>query len=357
MKILILDDGIPGNTNQSVGVAEATGYEFHILPVNLKGLSYKLPGRKGSTKIASKLIGSLLKVNAYRWADFVLKISSKTDIPAEKFDIVISAGSFLAPINLVISRKVGAKAISIMTPEMTPLKQFDLLIVPVHDTLRYPFLAKLQNLFVTIGAPNRINADLLKSAMSKMLNKIKIPETPKIGVIIGGNDQNYFIDIEWARKLLSLLKMLAERKFVFFLTTSRRTPANVVHFLKEKTNIDNFVYREFPGISPDSHYFGILGICDILFVTEDSITMMSEVCSTGKPVIILGTGRKKRNIVFDTTIETLVKNKYCLHVPVDKFEQIPDILLKISNENPFPILEDSKQCAKRIIELVNQEGS
>ncbi|HOK79247.1 MAG TPA: ELM1/GtrOC1 family putative glycosyltransferase [bacterium] len=354
MDILVLDDGIPGNTNQSVGVAEATGYKFHILRVKFKGPSYKLPGRKGSTKIVTKIIAFLLKVRAYKLAEMIFRIFSKTNIPAKKFDIVISAGSFLAPVNLIISRKLAARSICIMTPETVPLKQFDLLIVPVHDVVRYPFLAKFKNTLVTIGAPNRVNADLLKSAKSKMLNKIKIPEKTKIGIIIGGNDQNYYIDTEWANKLLSVLKMLAEKDFAFFLTTSRRTPESIVYFLKETTNIQNFVYREFPGISFDSHYFGILAICDILFVTEDSITMMSEACSTGKPVIVLGTGRKRKKIVFDTTIETLVKNKYCLYISADEFEKIPEFLLKISNLRTFSILDDSTQCAKKIINLVNQ---
>ncbi|MGC9066102.1 MAG: ELM1/GtrOC1 family putative glycosyltransferase [Candidatus Ratteibacteria bacterium] len=357
MKILVLDDGIPGNTNQSVGVAEATGYQFHILSVKFKGPSYKLPRRKGSTKIASKIIGELLKFRTHRCAEMFFRIFSKTKIPKEKFDIVISAGSFLAPVNLIIARKLCARSICIMTPETVPLKQFDLLIVPIHDIVRYPFLTKLKNIFVTTGAPNRVNARLLECAKSTMLNELKIPEKSKIGVIIGGNDQNYVMDIVWANKLLSLLKMLAEKGFVFFLTTSRRTPVNVVYFLKEETVGENFVYREFPGISSDSHYFGILATCDILFVTEDSITMMSEVCSTGKPVIVLGTGRKRKKIVFDTTIETLVKNKHCVYISADEFEKIPEILLEISNVRTFPILNDSRQCAKKIINLVNQARS
>ncbi len=356
MKTLVLDDGIPGNTNQSIGIAESLQINFDVLNIKFRGPTYRLPGRKGSIKVAPKIIGFLLCLKAYKLADFVYRLLSVTDVNEQKYDTVISAGSFLAPINLLISKKFGAKSVCIMTPEGVPLKNFDILFVPLHDFIRYPQIKKLKNVVPTIGAPNRITSHLLEKSREKLMEKIKIPDnTIKIGLIIGGNDQNYSIDVDWAKELLKTLQKLKETDFSYLLTVSRRTPQDVAGFLWNNSMKPNFVYREFPGVKPGQHYFGILSVCDILFVTEDSITMISETCSTGKPVIVLGVKRKKnRRTVFDTTISKLVEGGYCVYVQKEDLEKIPELLKTMLRKGFFPVLNESEKCAEKIAELLNK---
>lgn len=358
MKILVLDDGIQGNTNQSLGVAEALQQSFDIFQVQFGGISYRLPGRKGKTKLIPKIAGLLLRFGAYKCAYALCKFSSITDLPENNYDIVISAGSFLAPLNLVISKKINSKSICIMTPEGVPLKEFDLLIVPYHDSLRYPILENLGNVFFTIGAPNRINPSLLERSKRKLAVEICIPEKSiKVGIIIGGSDQNYIVDVDWTKKLFAHINKLSAAGFVFLLTTSRRTPFDVVNFVIENANTSNFVYTEFPGTKQGSHYFGMLAICDILLVSEDSITMVSEACSTGKAVIVLGVKRrKKRKPVFDATIARLVKDGYCYYIDGDSLDKIPEMLKKALETKSFPSLNESRKCAEKIIELMRPAG-
>ncbi|MCX7705780.1 MAG: mitochondrial fission ELM1 family protein [bacterium] len=359
MKILVLDDGIKGNTNQSIGIAEALCQNFDVLKLQFKGPSYILPKRKGRIKIVPKVIGLLLSLNFYALAFVLIKFFSKQDIPKEHYDLVISAGSLLAPVNLVISKRLKSKSICIMTPEGSPIKKFDLLLVPLHDSLRYSYLKKLRNVFFTIGAPNRVTSSLLEESRKKLAREIYIPEHQiKVAIIIGGNDQNYYIDIDWTKNLFRYIKKLTNEKYIFFLTVSRRTPTNVVNFLFDSTNTSAFLYREFPGTKQNSHYFGILAVCDIFFVTEDSVTMLSEVCSTGKPVIVVGVKRrKKKKLIFDATIENLVKNGYCAYIPVNKFNELTEVLELMLEKKSFPILNESKRCAEKIAELLNSKES
>lgn len=360
MKILILDDGFPGNTNQSLGIVEALECTFHIFPVEFYGPSYKLPGRKGKIKIIPKIIGLFLYLRLYNIAYIFYKIFSKNPIPKNSYDIVISTGSFLSPINLLISKKINAKSICIMTPEYCPKKKFDILFIPFHDYFRYSEIKKLKNVYLTIGAPNRITPSTLEKAKEKILKEIQIPvNSLKAGILIGGNDQNYLIDITWAKNLLNILNNLATKNFVFLLTVSRRTPEVVSDFFYNKLTDAKFIYREFPGIKPGTHYFGILSISDIIFVTEDSINMISEACSTGKPVIILGVGRRRKmkKIIFDITISKLVKDGYCIYIPLNEFSKIPSFVEKILKKKTFPVLNESKKCAQKIMELMNQKES
>jgi len=113
--------------------------------------------------------------------------------------------------------------------------------------------------------------------------------------LIGGNDQNYKIDIEWCEKFFSQLKKFKD-KYDIILTTSKRTDFNVVNFLKEKLKeFENLRYFEILQETKISHYKGILRLSDIIFVTEDSINMIFVSLTSGKPVIVMGVMRKRKN--------------------------------------------------------------
>lgn len=350
MKILILDDGNTGNLTQSLGIAENLSGDIEILRVILKGPSYFLPKRKGTYKLASKIIGLFLFLNAVRVADFFLKIFSNIKIN-KRFDIVISTGSYLASVNAILSRTKKIFSVCILTPEGTPLKFFNVIFVPKHDVLKHPRLKKNKNIITTIAAPNRINQSLLTQWSIRLSQKVNVSGgIYKPGIIIGGNDQNYFIDKQFIGKVFDYLyNNLKNGKMGFFLTTSRRTPLDVVYQLKEKIrNNPSFIYCEFPGISRESFYFGILGLSDILLVTEDSVNMISECCSTGKPVLILEVKRRKnKKIYFDETIKELVRKNYCVYLSYKDLHLLPEKIMDCMVKK-FNRLNEAQTCAEII---------
>ena len=66
-------------------------------------------------------------------------------------------------------------------------------------------------------------------------------------------------------------------------TSSRRTGKENTDALKSAlTGAPAFVW-DGEGENP---YFGILGLCDYLVVTADSVNMISEACASGRPVYI-----------------------------------------------------------------------
>ena len=76
------------------------------------------------------------------------------------------------------------------------------------------------------------------------------------------------------------------------LTTSRRTSAPVERFLKghlaEQRACKFFVIANED--NPPYAAGGMMGIADLLIVTEDSLAMISEAVGTGKRVIVLSLG-------------------------------------------------------------------
>ncbi len=369
-RILVLDDGIKGNFNQAYGIADSfPEADIKTLRVQLRGPSYRLPGRKGTYPVVSKLLALLCCLRLWKPGKMLLELSlvpvvhrmkPETVIPPfEKggrggFDLIISAGSVLAPVNLLLAKETGAKSVNVMVPSMLPLYLFDYSVIPYHDYIRLKRRDKIKNLIVTLGAPNCITDETLKAEKERLKTFIRIPDGKKsLGVIIGGNDQNYSISVRYIKTLIDALKILEDR-YIFLFTTSRRTPEKSVLFLQNelKKTLKNVVYSEFPGYSTSSNYPGMLALCDYILVTEDSINMISEVVSVGVPVVILGVERKtSRKLLFDYTIEKFVEKGYAEYLSINHLDKIPEKLETIKNI-PFKKLNEAEECARKILKTL-----
>ena len=352
MKILVLDDGFKGNFNQASGIAQAfPSAIIKILKVKLKGPSYYLPSRKGSYPIASKVLSVLCILRAWKSGRIILKLLlTEKWVWKEHFDMIISAGSVLAPVNLIISKDKKANSINVMVPALVPLKLFDFAVIPYHDFLRLRN-KRLKNLIVTMGAPNCITDRMLEEKRKRLKNILSIPQDKEIiGILIGGDDQNYKISVRWAELLLDAINPLKE-SYGFIITTSRRTKREVVSFIQKKVKDDRaIIYAEFPGYTNISYYPGILSLCRYILVTEDSVNMVSEAATSGNPVIILGVERKKeKRIVFDITLENLVKKGYAEYLGAEKLNTLEEKLREISGKK-YNKLNEAEECVRKILE-------
>jgi mitochondrial fission protein ELM1 len=73
-------------------------------------------------------------------------------------------------------------------------------------------------------------------------------------------------------------------KASLLITPSRRTSPDALRVLNQQiAQVPHFLW-DGQGNNP---YFGILGLADYLVVTCDSVNMVSEAASTGKPVYVL----------------------------------------------------------------------
>ncbi|MCK9266030.1 mitochondrial fission ELM1 family protein [bacterium] len=357
MKILILDDGYKGNFNQSLGIAKwFPKGQLNIINVTLKGPQYSLFGRKGKSPFSVKIVAILSFFGAWTLAKRCLRFiwDESYKIDKKEFDLIISAGSMLAPINLVLTKNLNrAKSVNIMTPSMIRLKLFDFLVIPYHDYLKLR-KKNLQNLIVTLGAPNTLTDNLLFSKKDEYEKKFKVDKTKKtIGVLIGGDDQNYKISYSYVKTLTDTL-FSEKNRYNFIFTTSRRTDTDVVQFLKQRLLEEpSVIYSEFPEHSTHSLYPQILSLCDFIIVTEDSVNMVSEASSLGVPVLIIQVERKKKKkLIFDFTIEKFVEKGYSEYVSLDKLGSLYSKLRSTSPINNKK-LREAEECAQKILEKLN----
>lgn len=276
----ILSDGTTGMEAQAVGLAEAMGLEPVIKSIRPRRLLRALPALAALPGIAPAS-GS---------------VSGPDSLAPPYPALSITCGRRHAGASIALKRQSGGKihTIHIQDPRTSP-SLFDTLVVPEHDPMRGP------NVISTIGSLNRINDALLSAEAARFADQAQDLPMPRVAVNLGGDTQQYKVDAAMAERVVAGLMELPEHQACgLMITTSRRTSAPLMAALAPLAGRADTVVWTGAGPNP---YLGFLGLADAVIVTADSINMVSEACSTGKPVHILRLGEEpKRRAAFLETV-------------------------------------------------------
>ena len=259
--IWILADDRAGNVNQLLGIVEALG-----MPYERKDIRYN---------------GWVRLPNFLRGATFIgITKESKTGLVAPYPDVVLSAGRRSFPVALAIKRLSGGKTkiVQLMNPGKLEEKKADLLILPVHDNYK----GKAKNIMQVLGTPHRVTPKKLACEKKHWAPIFKKYPTPRISVLVGGATKDKSFTLGNAAELVKTIKNLKPASLL--VTTSRRTPHEIVTYLKKELPNPKFFYQF--GDKSENPYFGLLSMADMLVVTGDSMSMCSECAGSGVPVII-----------------------------------------------------------------------
>ena len=110
---------------------------------------------------------------------------------------------------------------------------------------------------------------------------------PLTAVLVGGETKPFRFDGAVAATLLEALRRIQARDGgSLYLSTSRRTRPEVVTALAADLPQGALLYRWDPATTGENPYLGLLAHADRFVVTGDSISMMVEVASLGKPLAI-----------------------------------------------------------------------
>ncbi|MBN2751838.1 MAG: mitochondrial fission ELM1 family protein, partial [Rhodospirillaceae bacterium] len=153
--------------------------------------------------------------------------------------------------------------------------------VPSHD--RGDVTAA--NILRMTGSPHRVTVARLDTAHAAWTERLSPISVPRIAVLVGGATKAFpFTEAratELGRSVAALAAMLGGR---VMLTTSRRTGRGAEAALLSELPGSVWAYRW--GDAGENPYFGLLAWADIVVVTGDSMSMVSEACGTEKPVLI-----------------------------------------------------------------------
>ena len=268
----IITEGIAGTENQCIGVARALG----LLP-EMKRIQLNQPWKLLSPYLAFEREATFSTALTPPWPDLLIT-SGRKSIAASRY----------------IKRKSGGKTftVHIQDPRINP-HCFDLLAVPAHDPTRG------KNVIVTTAAPNKITPSALENAKHAFPRFADL-KAPRIAVLIGGNSKAYQMNDRITENLVEKLRGLQGSLMI---TCSRRTgERNKNIILSNLATESNYIWDGFE----DNPYLALLAWADFILVTADSVSMLSEGCSTGKPVYMIPlSGGTKRILALHNNLKKM----------------------------------------------------
>ena len=183
----------------------------------------------------------------------------------------------------------GKTKIAIILDPLSQYDKFDFIILPSYE----PYKIQGQNVIRTTGLINFVNKNYinLQKAEYEAHEKYKFLRNkrlkpPYLTVIIGGRHTGGNISEDDAKELAKHInKIVSKNKGTALITTSHRTELVVSEVLESNLDVPYFLY-DYKLRQSENPYGVFLALADEIIVTGESVRMMSEACSTGKPVRI-----------------------------------------------------------------------
>ncbi|XP_021892446.1 mitochondrial fission protein ELM1-like [Carica papaya] len=334
-RAVVIGNGFAGAENQCVGLVRALGFSgrysfyrvtrprggfnkwLHWLPVSIhKKFDHYIRQICGDSLYKSTFVGSGVtpfSAEATGLSD-ILEADAKqiANMACETFEkdgplLVVASGRDTVTVASSIKQlaRDNVFVVQIQHPR-SQLDRFDLVITPRHDY--YPLTPHAQkqipwflrrwitpreppgrNVILTVGALHRIDFAALRNAASAWHDELAPLLKPLLVVNIGGPASNCPYGADLAKQLASMLHSVLWSCGSLRISFSRRTPERVSKILMQEFSSNPKVYI-WDGKGPNPH-LGHLAWADAFVITADSVSMLSEACSTGKPVYVVGAER------------------------------------------------------------------
>lgn len=253
----IFSDSIVGHELQSLALARALCYSHQLYHCGL---------RQPWLSFAPRILPGFGK-------NIIWEKQLKPDLDPLP-EVIITTGRRMAAVGKYFKRKYNIKHIQILNPKDNP-SHYDVLICPRHDDV------KSDNVIEIIGSLHEYNKSKLNSLQLEWRSKIISEDKKVLSLLIGNPGKAFF------KQLKDLKKTIQSQydDYQLFISGSRRTPNHQkqrIHALFSQAKLIWFSQED--GENP---YPGLISCSDVFMVTADSINMVSELCATEKPVILL----------------------------------------------------------------------
>ena len=257
--VWVVTTGEAGMRSQAEGVAEALDRPFKSVVVRPRRPWSWLP--------------------AHRQPPGLLRYGLKERLPQPWPDLLISCGRRSTPVAVAVRRAAAGRTFSVYIQNpLAPVRCFDLVVPMEHDGLAGP------NVVATHASLHRITPEKLAAAGAEWRERLG---GLNVAVMLGGRSRSHRFTRETLDKLASGLAALEGDIAV---TPSRRTEPDVLDALKAR--LPQAWFWDGTGGNP---YLGMLALARHIVVTEDSVSMISEAISTGRPVYLAEmAGRRRR---------------------------------------------------------------
>ncbi|KAF3668310.1 Mitochondrial fission protein ELM1 [Capsicum annuum] len=386
-RVYIIGNGAAGAENQCFGLVRALGLShlqtlYRVIRpkggINMRLQWLPVSLHKRLENVRKLIYGDTLPTQ------IVVRGQKLMPLPAEVQDILEANAKHIATLSceafakdgpsLVVASGRDTISISSSIKQLAPeyvftvqiqhprsrLDRFDLVITPRHDY--YPLTSEGQkqipwllrrwitprtsperHVVLTVGALHQADSNALKDAAYTWHDELATLPRPLLVVNVGGPTGHCRYGTDLALELTALLLNIVPTCGSIRVSFSRRTPCQVSDIIREELGNHPKV-RIWNGEGPNPH-MGHLALADAFVVTADSVSMLSEACSTGKPVYVIGAERctwKFRDF------HRSLKNRGVVRPFTGKED--------ISESWSYSPLNDTKEAAAQVIKALAERG-
>lgn len=350
--VLVLDDGKAGHLGQGMAVAEmveealgivlaARGIEDSpYVKIKVIKVKFKDRSRRMLLDLCSIFAGRRCQ-GCLRCLSFCLDRKAMDEVRNTYADIIVSCGASTAALNIFLKYENNAKNIIIMKPGFNRPGKTDLVILPGHDAPRN----KRGNVLITEMAPNRVRPGIDKTDS----------DAGGIGLLIGGDAKDFILEKGLVEKVVDgILKASEEADRSVFVTTSRRTSKEIESLLK--TRLGHCERCKLLVIAneknPEGTVSNILDNSQVVIVSPESISMISEAVTSGRHIVVFKRNdtKTKTGSKYERAIREFESRGYVRIADADTIYKTVKELLKegLSPKRP----DDRKKIIERMAKII-----
>ena len=191
-------------------------------------------------------------------------------------DLVVASGRrAVAYLRAVRAAAQGRVFTAFMKDPKVGVGAADFIWLPAHDALRGP------NVLATLTSPHRVSPERLAAARAAPAPALAALAAPRLAVILGGGSRHFPFGAQDAARLAAALEKFAESGWSLMGCPSRRTSPALTDAVAGVVEArGGWFWR---GDAPNP-YIDMLAAADRIIVTADSVNMVGEAASTGRPV-------------------------------------------------------------------------
>jgi hypothetical protein len=260
---LVIGDKLGDNAQVEI-IAEALGLPFEIRRV-LPKPQFVL-GKPGFRPSLDHLDLERSDELEAPWPDFIITIGRRPSMAA-----------------LWIQEQSGGRSrIILLGRPKKWINRFALVIVPAQ--YRVPQRDNVLQLNLPLMRPNEA---AIASAAAHWKARFDALPRPITALFVGGQTKPFRFDADAAADLIeTAARMRGQSGGTLYISTSRRTPPQVIETLRRKRDENTILYCWDAGSSAENPYLALLALADRFIVTGDSVSMLVEVARRGKPLAI-----------------------------------------------------------------------
>ncbi|MBY4676438.1 mitochondrial fission ELM1 family protein [Marinobacterium arenosum] len=319
LTVWCLSDGRPGHYNQSKGLLQALacGYQLseHWLEVRLRA------------KPLRKLMRAGLNSNPALHRHWV-EAMYRRELPNQRPELIISTGGNTAFLNAALAEHFGCR--NYFIGSLRGLKPELFSLVLTLEPIGAP-----NNLVMPL-APSPINRSQLAQAGGELTSML---DGPLWTMLIGGATSEYRFQPEDWQNLAEQMNRLAEQRQIRWLVTSSpRTGVEVEQLLAANLKPQALADTVWWGQQPRKVMAAYLGAAERIFCSEDSLSMLTEAVSSGKPVTALSPQDMTPEPRYLAALERLVGRGWLERRAIAELERVNGIAEGQRLEDPLQYL-------------------